>query len=122
MTRGFDMEAPARRLRVLHIDHCRHCTDTFGRIFKLLGHEARIAHDGVEALEIGSGFRPNVVILAINLLGQDAYQLARLIRDHARGEGVTLIGITAGFDHHLARPVDVRVLSALLDQSRATSE
>ena len=79
------MEAPARRLRVLQIDHCRHCTDTFGRLFKLLGHEARIAHDGVEALEIGSGFRPNVVILAVNLLGQDAYQLVRDSSGTTRG-------------------------------------
>ena len=128
------MEAPARRLRVLYIDHCRHCTGTFGQLFQLLGHEARIAHDGVETLEIGSGFRPDVVIPAVNLLGQDAYQLARLIRGHAWGEGVALIGITgsgreiderlrgAGFDHCLARPVDVRALNALLDQSRATSE
>ena len=128
------MEAPARRLRVRYIDPCRHCTDTFDQLFKRRGHEARIAHDGVETLEIGSGFRPDVVIPAVNLLGQDAYQLARLIRDHAWGEGVALIGITgsgreiderlrgAGFDHCLARPVDVRALNALLDQSRATSE
>jgi DNA-binding response OmpR family regulator len=128
------MEAPARRLRVRYIDPCRHCTDTFDQLFKRRGHEARIAHDGVETLEIGSEFRPDIVVLAVNRLGQDAYQLARLIRDHAWGEGVALIGITgsgreiderlrgAGFDHCLARPVDVRALTALLDQTRATSE
>jgi CheY-like chemotaxis protein len=129
------MEAPARRLRVLYIDHCRHCTDTFGQLFRLLGHEARFARDGIETLEIGSGFRPDVVILAVNLLGRpDAYQLARLIRDYAWGEGVALVGITdsgreiderlreAGFDHCLARPIDVRDLNALLNRSRATSE
>ncbi len=88
------MEVLARRLRVLYIDHCRHCTHTLGQFLKLLGHEARIAQAGVEALEIGSGFRPDVVILAVNLLGQDAYQRARLIRDQAWGEGVALIDIT----------------------------
>jgi CheY-like chemotaxis protein len=123
------MDDPARKHRILILEHCNLCTEQLSTLVRLLGHEVRTVRNGNEAIEVGTEFRPDVVILDDRPFGQDGYEVARRIRDQPWGTGVTLIALTgggkiderrfreAGFDHHLPKPIDVEALVGLLGQS-----
>jgi DNA-binding response OmpR family regulator len=85
-----------------------------------------VAFDGLTALEVARAFRPDVVLLDVNLPGIDGYELARRLRAEYRSE-VSLIVITADdrdnvnsqscetyVDHRFTKPVDFNTLIDLL--------
>ena len=89
------MNASVRRLRILVVDDRLECARTLGRVVTMLGHDARIAHDGLEGLEVASEFRPDVVLMDIGLPLMDGYEAARHLRDQPWGQGITLVALTA---------------------------
>ncbi|HZN55776.1 MAG TPA: ATP-binding protein [Candidatus Polarisedimenticolaceae bacterium] len=125
-------EAPSRReataaSRVLVVDDNRDSADSIALLLSLLGADARVAYDGVEALEVIGTHRPHAVLLDIGLPGMDGYEVARCIRERADLRDVTLIALTgwgqpddrlrsreAGFDRHLVKPIDTPTLEAIL--------
>jgi CheY-like chemotaxis protein len=93
----------------------------------MLGYEVRMASDGYEAVKAAEEFRPDVIPMDIGLPGLDGYEAAARISDRPWGTGVTLIAMTAngeeiderryheaGFDHHLAKPIDPSLLIELI--------
>jgi CheY-like chemotaxis protein len=86
-------------------------------------------------LRAADEFMPHVILLDIGMSGMDGYEVARRIRDNPRLAGVVLVAVTgwshapdrvrsqaAGFDHHIAKPVDIPALLTLLDLIRADAE
>ncbi len=123
------MANPARRLRILILEHCYLCSERLSTLVRMIGHDVRTARNGNEAIEIGDGFRPELVLLHTSPSGQDGYEVARRIRDQTWGKGVVLIALMgagghvddrlsqeAGFDHHLPKPIDVEELVGLIGQ------
>ena len=89
------------------------------------GHDVKLAHDGEQALRLSATFKPDVALLDLGMPRLSGYEVAKRLR--AGGGEMLLIAITgwgqssdrersavAGFDHHLTKPVDYDVLSALL--------
>jgi CheY-like chemotaxis protein len=118
-------EAPSRQ--VLVVDDNRDAAESLAMLLRLLGMEVRVAYSGAEALEILAHYDPEVVLLDIGMPGMDGHEVARRIRGSPRCRHTTLIALTgwgqdedrqrsrtAGFDHHLVKPADVRTLHALL--------
>jgi two-component system CheB/CheR fusion protein len=118
-------QRPGRR--VLVVEDNRDSAETLGLMLEMWGHEVRAAHDGPSALETALGFRPDVVLLDIGLPGMDGYEVARRLRGQSELEGLFLVAMTGygqdedrqrtqafGFDHHLVKPVEPRVLERLL--------
>jgi len=79
----------------------------------------------VDALELMTRFRPDVVVADIGMPGEDGYSLIRQVRDRerSRGDRMPAIALTAygraedralalesGFDAHLRKPVDTDAL------------
>ena len=126
------MDAQARRRRILIVDDRVECARTLTRaVTMLLGHDARTARDGVAGVEAASEFRPEAVLIDIGMPGMDGYEVARAIRGRPWGAGATLIALTArgeeiedrrfdeaGFDHHLAKLVDIQALVALIRRAQ----
>jgi CheY-like chemotaxis protein len=94
---------------------------------RVLGHEVEVAYDGESALEKARAFRPEVVLLDLGMPGMDGYEVARRLRASEAGSHLKLIAQTgwaqeedrrrtreAGFDAHLAKPVDIGSLQAVL--------
>jgi CheY-like chemotaxis protein len=92
------------------------------------GHEVRIAHDGMEALDAMRDFRPDVAFLDIGMPGLTGYEVAEAVRAEPWGREVKLIAVTgwgqaddklrahtAGFDQHLIKPIDPAEVDRLLD-------
>jgi signal transduction histidine kinase/DNA-binding response OmpR family regulator len=99
---------------------------SFECILQMEGHEVVICHDGPAALEAAETFRPEIVLLDIGLPGMDGYKVARRLRERPAGQNILLVALTgygqeedrrrsreAGFDHHLVKPVDHKVLKSL---------
>ena len=83
------------------------------------------------ALEMGSTFRPEVIVCDLGLPGMDGYELARVIRRHPEMRDVCLIALSgyaqstdveralsAGFDDHVSKPADIHELSRMISRAR----
>lgn len=125
-------DARARTLRALVVDDDVDSAESVGLALEAVGVEVRLAHDGLEALTALEEFAPGFIVVDLGLPKMSGLELARRIRDTARGKSARLVALTgradeaardeslaAGFDAHLAKPVD---LAALRDQwERAAS-
>jgi CheY-like chemotaxis protein len=94
----------------------------------MLGHEIRMAGDGIQALEIAASFRPQTAILDIGMPGLNGYEVARRIRNEFWARDMLLVALTgwgqqddvqrsaaAGFDRHMTKPVDFDTLTRLIE-------
>jgi DNA-binding response OmpR family regulator len=101
-------------------------------VLELAGFHVKTARDGPSTMSVARSFEPASIVLDVGLPGQDGYQVARQLRDEPCGERVLLIAVTghgtnddrgrseeAGFDHHLVKPIDLKLLIALLAQNTA---
>lgn len=113
--------------RVLVADDNVDAVESLALLLELKGHQARMAHDGLEALALAREFQPTVMVLDIAMPGLDGHELARAVRAETWGRNVLLIAasgwgqaerkqqsLDAGFDHHLVKPLDFAVLERLL--------
>jgi CheY-like chemotaxis protein len=113
--------------RILVVDDNEDAANTLAMILKLEGHEVDTAYSGAQALQRVDDFQPSVVLLDIGLPGLDGYEVADRIRAKHAGRGIQLVAITgygqeadrlrarsAGFAHHLVKPVDFADLSRVL--------
>jgi CheY-like chemotaxis protein len=86
------------------------------------GYIVEVAHDGTAGLEAAYTHKPHILLLDIGLPGIDGYELARRLRKDGF-KSALMIAISgyaheadverariAGFDRHLAKPVDFDVL------------
>ena len=121
--------------RALVVDDNVDAANTLAMVLDTLGLERRVENDGASALRAADEFMPHVILLDIGMRGMDGYEVARRIRDDPRHAGVVLVAVTgwshapdrvrshaAGFDHHLAKPVDIPALLTLLDRIRTDFE
>ncbi|MEV6796064.1 response regulator transcription factor [Streptomyces sp. NPDC051320] len=86
------------------------------------GHDVFAAGTGEEGLENLSAFRPDVVVLDLMLPGIPGLDVCRRIRERdqvpiiivtARGDDVdVVVGLEAGADDYVVKPVQARVLDA----------
>jgi CheY-like chemotaxis protein len=87
-----------------------------------------MAHDGIAAIELAEAFEPEVVLCDLGLPGMDGYQVARELRRRHATARARLIAVSgysmeadrarsseAGFDLHLAKPLDLDELGRLLE-------
>jgi PAS domain S-box-containing protein len=119
------------RRRVLVVDDNKDAADSLGLSLQLADQEVRVAHNGPDALQVISEFRPEIVFLDIGMPGMDGYEVARQIRALPQFKDLLLVAVTgwgqkedrirsreAGFDHHLIKPVEPATLHPLLAQPR----
>lgn len=115
--------------RVLVVDDNVDSAGSLARMLRAMGHEARVSHDGAEAIDAALDFRPALVLLDIGLPGMNGYAVAERLRGEATLGGVVLAALTgygedqdrqrsqeAGFDRHIVKPIDMSVLQELISQ------
>jgi PAS domain S-box-containing protein len=118
-------------LRVLVVDDNADAADLLATSVELMGHVARVAHDGPAGLRIAAQFRPDVALLDIGLPVMDGYELARHLRALPDLAALRLIAVTGysqeadrrhaeavGFERHLVKPIELEQLQAALAQGR----
>jgi PAS domain S-box-containing protein len=122
------MEArPFADRRILVIDDNVDAADTLAALVVALGGEAATAYDGQEGLRCAADFRPDAILLDVGMPGMDGYETCRRLRTQPSGQVAYIVAVTGwgqvhdreralaeGFDAHLTKPADPRVLEALL--------
>jgi signal transduction histidine kinase len=119
--------ADGPRHRILVVDDNVDAGESLGQLLQFSGHQVVVAHSGPKAIEVSRAFQPRVALLDIGLPGMDGYELARSLRAEPFGPELLLIALTgygqdedrrrtreAGFDHHLTKPADPKVLVKIL--------
>ena len=115
-----------KRIRV--VDDNQDAALSLAALLELEGHHVSIANDGEAAIRVAMSESPQLVVLDIGMPGMNGLQVARRLREQQHHPQPVLIALTgwdqpedrrqskaAGFDHHLAKPVDVRALREILD-------
>ena len=115
------------RRRILVVDDNRDSASSMATMFKLLGHEVQMTHDGFDALQVAEQFRPEVVLMDVGMPRLDGYQATRRIRQQPWGRDMVIVTLTgwgqeidkaqsreAGCDAHLVKPVRLADLESLL--------
>jgi signal transduction histidine kinase len=113
--------------RILIVDDNVEAALTLAELLSLEGHETHVAHDGPSAVDAARRLSPDVAILDIGLPGFDGLEAARRLRAEPALRGLLLVALSgwvqpddqarsreAGFDHHLAKPVQLKNLELVL--------
>ena len=116
-----------KAFRILVTDDNVDAAMTLASLLEMHGHDLRVAHDGLEALQIAENFRPDVVFLDIGMPGMTGYEVARRLRKMQHLANSTIVAVSgwgakddlaraeeAGFDRHFTKPVEVSRLSEFL--------
>jgi len=141
LTAPTDANSPAgnteRQRRILIVDDNVDAADSMCWLLKAEGHQVEVVYDGASALSVLEDFRADVVLLDIGLPRMDGYMVAHAVRarfTQLRPRLVALTGygriedrnaaLAAGFDVHLAKPVEPRRLLDVVaaDASSATRD
>jgi len=122
----------ARPVRVLVVEDNIDAAESLATLLRLWGHDVRVVHDGLDAVDAARSYLPEVVLLDIGLPGLDGYQVAERLRGEAGLENTLLVAMTgygqpedrrrsaeAGIHHHFVKPVEPFVLRNLLAEVAA---
>jgi CheY-like chemotaxis protein len=96
-------------------------------LLKYGGHVVETAFDGAEAIQKAEAWRPDIMLLDLGMPEMNGYDVCRSIRERSWGKAIRIVALTgwgqdrdrqntreAGFDAHLVKPVDVRLLGQVL--------
>jgi signal transduction histidine kinase/CheY-like chemotaxis protein len=118
-------------LRVLVVDDNEDAADSLAMLLSLDGHTVQAVYGGQTAIEAASSFQADLILLDIGLPFMDGYEVATRLR--AAGINSTLVALTgygqkedieralkAGFNAHLAKPVEFSRLEQVLLSTTAS--
>jgi CheY-like chemotaxis protein len=114
--------------RILVVDANDHAAALLAVLLQLEGHEVQTAAGAGEAVDAAEVFRPEVVLMALEMPGIDSLEASRRIRARPWGSAVLIAVLTgqhvdrrhtqeAGVDLHFTRPVDTTALLGAVARS-----
>jgi CheY-like chemotaxis protein len=119
-------ESPREASRVLIVDDDRDSADTLRELLEMEGHDPVVAYDGPHAIALAASFHPEIVLLDLDLRStMNGHEVCHELST-ARGTRPRIIAITgqakpdegqlqrAGFDAHIAKPINVRIVLDLV--------
>lgn len=121
--------------KILVVDDNRDAATSLAMMLKLMGNDAKTAHDGLEALDVAAVYRPDLILLDIGMPRLNGYETAKRIREQAWGKKIRLVALTgwgqdndrrrshdAGFDSHMVKPINPEALKELLASLQAGAD
>lgn len=122
-------EGAPRTTKVLVVDDDPDTVESFAMLVRALGAEAFVATNPRDVLEVAKRVRPHVIFLDIGMPEMDGWDVARQLRKDLGYDEVKLVAVTgfdgpqdrhrsreAGFDAHMAKPLDVDLVQIILEQ------
>lgn len=121
------VDAGGTSLKLIVVDDNRDAADTLAGLLTVAGHKARALYDAQAAIEAARADCPAAFMIDIGLPDMDGFALASRLAAMPEAAGAVLIAVTgygqqkdkersrsAGFHHHLTKPVDATELLATL--------
>ncbi|HSO00529.1 MAG TPA: ATP-binding protein, partial [Candidatus Nanopelagicales bacterium] len=119
-------------LQVLVVDDNLDAAESLEAMLHDLGHAVTLAHDGPTALATAAASAPDLILLDIGLPGMDGYEVVRRLRAQPAFTGTRIVAVSgygqaedlrrsaeAGFDQHLIKPANARVLAEIAASVKA---
>src|SRR5690349_254339 len=91
------------------------------------GYQVRVASDAEQALRLLEGYRPQLILMDIQLPGMDGLELTRRLKADPETRDIVIIALTAyamkgdderaraaGCDGYVSKPIDTRSLPQVL--------
>jgi len=113
--------------RILVVDDNVDAALMLERLLQLNGKQTRLAHSGLDALEVAEQFRPHLILLDIGLPKLNGYEVCKRIRKQPWGKDMVVIALTgwgqeddrkrskeAGFNAHFVKPLERAALMLVL--------
>jgi CheY-like chemotaxis protein/anti-sigma regulatory factor (Ser/Thr protein kinase) len=113
--------------RILVVDDNRDSVFTLSNLLRIRGNEVRTAYDGLEAIEVGAEFRPEIILMDVGMPKLNGYEATRRIRQTPWGSDVFIVTLSgwgqtedlqrsadAGCSAHLTKPVELADLEQVL--------
>jgi two-component system CheB/CheR fusion protein len=113
--------------RILVVDDNVDAAIMLERLLQLNGKQTRLAHSGLEALQVAEQFLPHLILLDIGLPKLNGYEVCRRIRQQPWGKDMVVIALTgwgqeedrkrsreAGFNAHFVKPLERAALMQVL--------
>lgn len=120
----------AKPLRIMVIEDMPDIINMLCPLLRFLGHQVVPATNGVEGISRAKEFHPDVLFCDLGLPGMSGYEIADYIRNRAEFNGIFLVALSgyakaddiertkkAGFNRHLAKPVDLAELKNILAEA-----
>jgi DNA-binding response OmpR family regulator len=120
-------------VRVLVVDNERDAADTVAMLVRVAGMEAFVAYDGREAVDAARRIEPHVMLVDVGMPVFTGLDVVKTIRQCRELDGTFLcamtgyadqehraMGLSAGFDEYLVKPIPYDRLIALLTKCRGT--
>jgi CheY-like chemotaxis protein len=117
--------------RILVVDDNVDAATSLASLLEFAGHEVRTVFNGSDVLPAAEEFRPECIVLDLNLPGMDGLEVGRRLRTQPWGRDASLIALTgmgqptdhartraAGFDHHITKPIEPAEVLALVAKVR----
>ena len=115
--------------RILIVDDNKVAADALAKLLKYLGYNISVAYDGLSGIDSFIDYGPDFVFLDISMPDLDGHEVARRIRSiEKEDKRVILVALTgygrdkdileskeAGFNYHLVKPVDVKLLERIIN-------
>ncbi len=118
--------------RVLVVDDNKDAALMLGLLLREMGYEVWATNHVMDGLGWAHKAHPEVVLLDLQMPGIDGYETCRLLRTSKWGARATVVAVTghaepedrarskeAGFDYHLAKPIDRALLFSVLNVAAA---
>lgn len=124
-----------RKLRILAVDDTEMNLSLLERFFRRKGHEMIVATNGQEAIERFESERPDMILMDVMMPVMDGYDATREIRKRSGDSWIPIIfmsakasvedqvmGLDAGGDDYLTKPVNMRILEAKINAMQRIAE
>jgi CheY-like chemotaxis protein len=110
-------------LRVLVVEDDFDAAESLRSLLVTCGYQVVVAHTSQQGIEAARKLEPHIVLCDIGLPDSDGYVVGSVLRQSGHSAAALLIAVTgygepqhrlralaAGFDQHLVKPVDTKVL------------
>lgn len=114
-------------VRVVVVDDHQDAAEMLAAALEIEGYEVRSCGDGASALTVIAEFRPQLVLLDVNMPGMDGSELTKRLRE-LYGDEIVLIAISGydpgdervgrtfeQVDHYFRKPVDLVALQKIVN-------
>jgi CheY-like chemotaxis protein/two-component sensor histidine kinase len=117
----------SKSLRILVVDDNMDSAELLSVLLEIDGHKVVIANSGAVGIDLALKHVPEVALIDIGMPGMDGYEVAKRMRASPQLKQTALVAVTgygqqediqksreAGFDDHLVKPVDLKMLGQVL--------
>lgn len=116
-------------LKIVAVDDQHDAAESLSQLMMTMGHRAVAVTDPRNVEATVETFQPHIVFLDIGMPEMDGWEVARRLRARFQPEVVRLVAMTghgdiadhvksrqAGFDAHVTKPADIRLLKSIVLQ------